>query len=260
VVKASSIIQYLEKKYPLNLGYDWDNNGIQIGDETKQVKKVMIALEITKSVVDEAIMKKVDMIISHHPLIFKPVSSIHYNTIQGKKIIDLIKNDILVYSMHTNYDIADGGLNDNFATILNLQDVEKFSMIDNENGLGRVGQLKAPLSVEKLAQNVTNGPLSSVVSEVKIVGDIKKIVSKVAVIGGNGSKYIHDAHHALADVLITGDVGYHTAVDALELGLALIDIGHFAEKIMEKQIAEELRARFDLDIVVSENLVNPYSV
>jgi dinuclear metal center YbgI/SA1388 family protein len=112
VMILKDIINILEKKYPKYLAEEWDNVGLLIGDEKKDIQKIQISLDITENAVENAIKNNVDLIISHHPFIFSGIKQINTNTILGDKIIKLIKNDIAVYSMHTNLDAAKYGLND----------------------------------------------------------------------------------------------------------------------------------------------------
>src|SRR5690625_2606487 len=111
-VESSAVFQVMEKWAPKKLAYDWDNVGLQLGSYHKQIKKVMITLDVLESVVDEAIKKEVDLIIAHHPILFKPLQQINSDTPIGRTITKLIQNDITVYAAHTNLDIAKGGVND----------------------------------------------------------------------------------------------------------------------------------------------------
>src|SRR5690625_3466285 len=117
----SAIFQALEKWAPKHLAYEWDNVGLQIGSYNRPVKNVMITLDVLESVVDEAIEKNIDLIIAHHPLLFKPVNEINYDTPIGRIIYKLIKNEITVYATHTNLDIAPGGVNDMLCDQLNIE-------------------------------------------------------------------------------------------------------------------------------------------
>jgi len=134
------IIKYFETKYPKELAYEWDNVGIQVGTLNIVANKVLVTLDVTKEVIKEAIDKKVNLIISHHPLLFNPLDKIIFDTPRGWMIKNLIKHNITVYSAHTNYDLAEGGMNDEFAKILKLQNV---GLLDEVDGIGRYGDIEA---------------------------------------------------------------------------------------------------------------------
>jgi len=132
-VNAVDIIRYFESKYPTDLAYEWDNCGLQIGTLNLKTKKVLITLDVTKDVVKEAIKHKVQLIISHHPLMFKPMQTIIFDSPRGWIVKNLIQHNIAVYSAHTNFDVADGGMNDILASKLGLSEI---ALLDDENNNG----------------------------------------------------------------------------------------------------------------------------
>ena len=257
---AKDIIEFLEEKFPPSLAYEWDNIGLQVGDVNQEISKVMIALDGITAVVDEAKKKNVDLIITHHPFIFSGLKSIDFSVPQGRNIQKLIKNDIAIYTIHTNYDVAFGGMNDLLAQKLGLFDVHPFVMIDEVHGLGRIGEVEFDTSLIELAEKIKDQWMHEEVSGIKTVdcGSGCRI-KKVAVIGGSGGKYIHEAKAVGADVLVTGDVTYHMAVDAREIGLNLLDIGHFAEVVMVPHVAGLLAGQFasDVQIILPSGIVSP---
>ena len=255
---VKDIISFLEDKFPPQLAYDWDNIGFQIGDINREVNMIMVTLEATTPVIEEAIQKGIDLIITHHPFIFSPLKSVDFATPQGKNIQKIIKNDIAVYAMHTNYDVATGGMNDILAEKIGLQDIKPFSMIDDVHGLGRIGSLKQAMSMDELAVMLKSGELSNEIDIIRTVETVEDSwVKKVAVIGGSGGKHIHEAKEVGADVLITGDVTYHTALDAKDIGLGLLDIGHYAEVVMEKEVVKLLTGVFKVEVVRPSVSKNP---
>lgn len=246
------VIRYFETKFPKELAYEWDNVGIQVGTLNIVAKKILVTLDVTKEVVKEAIDKKVNMIISHHPLLFTPMDKIIFDTPRGWIIKNLIKHNITVYSAHTNYDTAEGGMNDEFANILDLKNV---NLLDEIAGIGRYGDVEN-ISFSKFLDNLkTNLKLESV----KVIGNTDKTISKVGISGGSGSKHMYQAKMRGCDVYLTGDVTYHTALDAVSLGLTIIDIGHHAEKIFMDAIIKLLSEQFkDIEFIKSEVNTNPY--
>lgn len=253
MIIMNEIITFLEEKFPKHLAYDWDNVGLQIGKKTRITRKIMVVLDVTTAIVDEAVANGVDFIISHHPFIFSPIKTLDLQCPQGKNIEKLIKNDISIYTMHTNYDVASGGMNDLLAKLLQLKNMSKFAMIDDVHGLGRIGELESESTIGELLQNLKSTFHLETIPYTPFDGCIKK----VAVIGGSGGKYIHEAKMAGADVLITGDVTHHTAIDASEIGLGLIDIGHFSETFMTDEIEKLVAQNFEIAIYKTKVGRNP---
>jgi len=259
VILVKDIIDFLENLYPKGLAYEWDNVGLQIGDANKKIKNIMISLDASTAVIDEAIENEIDLLITHHPFMFSSLKSINFSSVIGKNIQKAIKNDITIYSMHTNYDVAENGMNQNLAQTIGLNDIQPFSMIDEVHGLGRIGELDQPMDIEELSNLLYEklAPHVGFISNVEAnnITDIRY----VAVIGGSGGKYIQDAIDAKADVLVTGDITYHTAMEALDLGLTILDIGHYAEVIMEKHIQGLLANNFkdEINVITPGGLRNP---
>lgn len=232
LAKCSDIIKLMEKYAPPELAENWDNIGLMVGEENKEINNILVSLDINDSVIDEAVKNDIDMIITHHPLIFKPIKNINSNTVIGRRIINLIKNDICVYSAHTNLDIAENGTNDTFAQILNLNNIENLCMpvIDNY-GLGKIGELDNYVEFIDLIEKV-----KEIIKSDKIVisGNLKTKVKKVGIGTGKCSarNYIDLAVSKKCDVYITSDIGYHDAQYALEMGICLIDATHYGSEVI----------------------------
>lgn len=236
------IINILEKKFPTKNAENWDNVGLMIGDRRKEIKKIQISLDCTIMAIDKAIKNGVDLILTHHPIIFRGIKKINSDDVLGRKIIKLIQNDIAVYSMHTNLDATKFGLNDLVAEKLgaeNFKIIEKIET-DIESGIGREFRLKKEVNLRdyivfiKEEFNISN---LRVISE-----NIDKPIKKIAVVNGSGMSYWRDAKKLKVDLFITGDVSYHDALDAKESGLSVIDMGHFESEIcFSKIILEELK-------------------
>ncbi|MCL2560576.1 MAG: Nif3-like dinuclear metal center hexameric protein [Turicibacter sp.] len=252
---VKDVVAFLEEKFPPSLAYEWDNIGLQLGDIERETRKILIALDATTPVVDEAVAQGVDLIVTHHPFIFSPVKAIDLTTPQGKNIAKLVKHDITVYSMHTNYDIAPGGMNDVLARKLGLQNVKPFAMVDEVHGLGRVGDLDTEWYLDDWTRDFRKR------SELMVAGRVyggSELIRKVAVIGGSGADHAKEAKAAGADVLVTGDVTYHKAVEAQEIGLSLVDIDHYAEVVMQDAVRDLLKEQFaGVEVVSSTTCKNP---
>ena len=365
-INGHEIIQLFEQFSPKQYAMEGDRIGLQIGRLNKPVHRVMIALDVLEEVVDEAIEKEVDLIIAHHPLIYRPLKNIMTDQMPGRMIEKLLKHDITVYAAHTNLDVAKGGVNDLLAEALELSNTEvlvptheihlkklvvyvpteqckqvkealgnagagaignyshclfsssgigqflpeenanpyigdkgKLEQVNEERietlfpdylekkvvqamikahpyeevaydiyrvdnkgeslGLGRIGEI----------QEVTLGEFANIVKNaldvptVRVVGDLQSKVRKVAVLGGDGNKYISSAKFKGADVYITGDLYYHVAHDAMMMGLNVIDPGHNVEKIMKKGVANYLtkvsvEKGYDVSVFPSEQQTDPF--
>jgi len=343
IPKTSDILGIINKIAPASLAEAWDNPGLQVGDPGADVKRIMVALDPTPDVISSAISSSCQLLVTHHPLIFKPLKSVSAVTPQGRSIHNAIKAGLSVVSMHTNYDIATGGLNDLLAqriglpactplqisttrelvklvvfvpathlenvrsalfphlpaqgnyrncsfaaggegTFLPLEGAQPFIgtvgkqqrvseerlelLVERQNlpralkallashpyeepaydlypllnegeklGLGRVGRLSNPLSLGEYAERIRT-VLSA--PGLRYVGEPSAIVSKIALCSGSGASLLRDAARAGADVLVTGDIKYHDARDAQDLGIALIDAGHFKSEII---MVEEITGR-----------------
>ena len=249
------IIHKFESLYPQNLAYDWDNVGLQIGTLDKDISKVLLTLDITDEVIDEAVNEQVDLIIAHHPLIFSAIKNIKTNTYQGKIIEKLIKNDITLYIAHTNFDISNYGMDSMLANMLGLENLENLDDVTDNEGLGKIGTIsKTPMSEYiKQVKDVFS------VDHVRFIGDLNKDVTRVAISGGSGSSNMFNAVNKKADIFITGDISYHKALDAKSLGINTLDIGHHIEHHfiyhLQKILIEE---GVDIDIITSKINTNPY--
>ena len=331
-VKCQVIIEAMERFAPKCLAENWDNVGLLLGSPSQVIRKILVTLDVTQAVAEKAIQDGVDMIVVHHPIIFKAVNRIRTDLPQGKLLASLLKADIAVYAAHTNLDSATGGVNDVLAAKLELVDsqpltvsytetlyklvvfvptthvevvrtaiteagaghignysrctfgangIGSFLPLENAKpvigrpgvveyveevrletivpekisrrvvkamckahpyeevaydmvqlvapnhslGLGRIGKLRQPTV---LTDFITHVKKSLDIPFVSVAGPLDKVIKKVAVCGGSGASLLQKAAFAGADVLVTGDVKYHEAQDALAAGIAVIDAGHFA--------------------------------
>lgn len=260
MIKVRDIHDFLNKLADENISESWDNVGLMLGNENQEVKRILVCLDVTTSVVYEAIEKNVDLIISHHPLIFKGIKSINFNDFKGNILKELIKNDISVISVHTNLDSAELGLNDYLAKLLNLQDIRV--LVPNKQlegvGLGRIGKLSKPLSLKEFIKFTKN---SLDLNFVKLVKANDKNISSVAILGGSGGSFLYTLPEV--DIYLTGDIGYHEAVDAQEMDINLLDIGHFAEKaskMLLKSYLENLNISKFYEVILSESEKEPFEI
>lgn len=345
------LISTLDFFYPPKLAENWDNVGLLVGDENKKITRVLTALEVTPDVVDEAIERGCEVIVCHHPIIFKSLKNINYSNPSSQLLVKLINADIAVFCMHTNVDIAENGMNDWLSEILELTKLSvlsptkvthyksieievkpnnlsklidllktagvgnigsklidyNVSSINNcielrdgtkkvndiylvksfvkdedvaalsnllklhkiniyrihniENmktiaGIGKIGKIK-PQSLEQLAYKIKN--LFNLKC-VNIVGSREDVITNVAIVGGSGSDYIKAAKDNNCDVLITGDVTFHKAQEALLEGICIIDAGHCVEIVFNDYMADFINILEDVVAFSSEIDTNPFEV
>ncbi|MDE6989499.1 MAG: Nif3-like dinuclear metal center hexameric protein [Lachnospiraceae bacterium] len=240
-MKCYEIIDKLESLSPAEFAEEWDNIGLLAGRRDKEVRTVYIALDATDAVIEEAVRLGADLLLTHHPLIFKKMSRVNTDDFIGRRVCELIRNDISYYAMHTNFDVM--GMADAAADELSLKDRRVLDVTYEDDiskeGCGRVGELKDSMRVEALAGLVKE---KFHVPNVRVFGDLDSPVRTVAVMPGSGGGFIQDALAAGADAMITGDVGHHEGIDAVAQGLAVIDAGHYGiEKLFISYMEEFMK-------------------
>ncbi len=220
---VNDIIEIMDGIAPRELAESWDNAGFLIGRRDNAVKKIMVALDVSPEVVQQAVAQKVDMLITHHPPIFKPLKAICDSSWQSALLLKCIENGIAVYSAHTSLDSVLGGVNDVLAEKLGLQNVTTLvNGCDDGGSLGRVGTLPQKMEFDDFAAMVKR------VLGLDFVTGISagKVVHKVALCGGAGIDFVAEALEHGADTYVTGDIKYHEAQNAVFSGLNLIDATH----------------------------------
>ncbi|MDU6572762.1 MAG: Nif3-like dinuclear metal center hexameric protein [Gemella haemolysans] len=254
---VKDIFNHLNNLADVKLAEKWDNVGLMLGSNDNEVSRVLVCLDVTTNVVEEAIANNVNLIVSHHPLIFKPLKNIDYTTDFKSRIIrNLIKNDISVISFHTNLDSATLGLNDYLAKILKLNEIQVLfeHSLDNTAGLGRIGKLTNPLKLNDFITYIKNCFSLETVSAV--IGDEKEI-STIALLGGSGADFIYTLPEV--DVYLTGDVGYHAALDAIEMKKNIIDIGHFTENLVKDLLLDYI-SELNVEVIKSTVEKSPFKI
>lgn len=220
-MKALALNQCLEEKIPRELSCDWDNDGLMCcPDPDAEIKRVLVALDISEKTVDLAIAEGCDLILSHHPLVFRPVKALTDAQATPRKLIKLVRHGITAMSFHTRLDALEGGVNDVLAARLGLLNVEAFG----ENGelMGRVGEIQTALSLPEFAAFVKEA-----LGAPAVLYNGDRPVKRVAVLGGNGDDFVFAAKAAGADTYVSGRLGYHPMASAREDGINLIEAGHF---------------------------------
>ena len=241
-MRCKDVMEILETLSPVTFAEKWDNVGLLLGREDKTVHKVMLALDATDDVVEQAILQGVDLLVTHHPLLFSSIKRITEADFIGRKILKLIKNDICYYAMHTNFDVM--GMADAAADALGLRHCEVLDITYEDEiaqeGIGRIGKLPKKMSLTDMASQCKK---VFELDTVRIYGESDTEVETVAIVPGSGKDYIDTALSKKADVFITGDIGHHNGLDALEQGLTIIDAGHYGVEKLFVPYMEEFFAK-----------------
>lgn len=240
-MKIYELISKIEKRYPADIQEKWDNSSLQIGSENDVITGIVVGLDVTFELIENAIKNNSNLIITHHPLLFDEITNIT-DDITSKKIKTLIKNEINVYSLHTNYDKVD--MHRKCASYLGLENTELMS-----NDIGIIGEVKNDISIYDLSNLIKD---KFCIKDIMLYSSNKKnTIKKIAVVPGSGKDYLDESILRKADVLITGDVSYHVALRAVEENIIILDVTHDGlEKIFVKEFSNFLR-----DIVNDINII-----
>jgi len=225
-------LDVVHERYPTADAADWDRPGLQVGDPGAPVARVLVTLDVTSAVLDEAVRVPETFVLAHHPLLLRPLHALTTATAAGALALRAARAGIAVAAAHTNLDASDdgAGTSDPVVAVLGLQDVVPLCppVAPGARAMGRVGDLAVPMTLRDVAARIARDlPAPSA----RLCGDPERSVRRVAVLGGSGMSAAADTLAAGADVLVTGDVRHHDALDALELGLAVIDAGHHATEV-----------------------------
>ena len=212
----------LDEKYPRSLSWSWDNDGLMVCTEPdREVTRVLLALDATNEAIAYAVREKCQVLLTHHPMLFRPMRSVTPDFLSGERALTAIKDDLAVISLHTRLDAGQGGVNDTLVEVLGLTVACSFGD-EGAPTLGRIAYLDKETALADFAVHVKNAlgcPM------VQYAGN--RPVKTVAVVGGGGSDFIYPALAAGADTLITGDAGYNITLDASDDGINVIQAGHY---------------------------------
>lgn len=252
-VRISDIYSFLDEKYPFSLQESWDNSGYIVESDSEKCSKILLTLDITNDSVDEAVNKKADLAISHHPVIFNPLKKIQVDT----PVYKLVRNGIGAICMHTNLDIAEGGTN----TVIVGKIAEKLGISANiepleECGLGCIIELEKVVDCDELAE-ILKDIFSIERIKMSMYGEY--ILSKIAICSGSGGSLWKLAKAKGCDALITGDVKHDVWIDANNSKFTIIDCGHFhTENLVLWELRRVLEEKFPMvDVEISESSVDP---
>lgn len=232
-MKIAEIIKEIENYAPLHLQESYDNSGYMCGDPNDNICGILLAIDITEQVINEAIEKNCNLIISHHPLIFRGIKQLTPNNYINRCLIKAIKNGITIYSAHTNIDSVINGVSMTMAERLELQNTAPLLPKDeNGNGLGLIGELECPVPAIEFLKRAKDSFNCNIIKHSHLCKDF---IKRVAVCGGSGAEFIERAIEANADIYITGDIKHHDWFRN-EDKIILADIGHYESEQFTKEL------------------------
>jgi len=254
------LIQILKQQSDESYACSWDNVGLLVGNSEKEVKKVYIALDASDEAVQEAIDEKADLLLTHHPLIFRGMKRITEQDFIGRRVIAMIRADMCYYAMHTNFDVM--GMAELAASRIRLKETVPLEVTCVEDGIaqgiGRAGELERDM---RLSECCTLVKSAFGLKYVKVFGDPEKTVRRAAICPGAGKSDVEQALEAGADVYITGDIDHHTGIDAAACGMAVIDAGHYGiEHIFIPYMAQYLRGQAPQLEIVTQGRAEPFQI
>lgn len=257
----NDVCAWLGEIAPLELAEEWDNVGLLVGDRRRGLERLMTCLTITPTTTAEAIERRADLIVVHHPLPFHPISQLTTDTTVGGLLWDLLGAGVAVYSAHTAFDSASAGINQQWAGQLELAQITPLvpraaTASHAELGSGRRGVLPSPVSLADFAQRCASALATT---QVGVIGEDDRPVSRVAVACGSGGSFLAAARDNDCDCLVTGEADFHACLEAEAGDIGLVLVGHYAsERFAMEQLARSLAAQFaDLDVWASERERDP---
>lgn len=230
---CKDVLDVIENDYPAEYALEWDNVGLLAGRDDKEVERIYVAVDVTEEILREAAECGADLLITHHPLIFGGMKRVTNQDFIGRRILELIRQDISYYTMHTNYDVL--RMARLAADMLNLRDQEVLDITCGTEGIGRIGRFEAPVTLKQCCEEVKR---TFGLEGVRVFGNLGGRIERIAVCPGSGKSVIREALHRGTDVLITGDIGHHDGIDAAAQGMAVIDAGHYG---IEHIFAEDMK-------------------
>lgn len=242
-MQIAELIADLESRIPPPLAESWDNVGLLLGDATRSAQRVMTCLTLTSDVAEEAIHERVDLVITHHPILFKAVKRLTTGTIEGRTLLALAEARVAVYSPHTAFDSAQAGINQGIAASLGLTEIAPLRMHPNgTSGAGRYGRWATPRTLRQLIDAVAQ---QQHVTTTSYVGDLNRPITQVAIACGAAAEFLPDAVAAGCEVLITGEARFHACLEARAVGITLVLLGHYAsERPAVEWLAQDLQSRW----------------
>jgi len=244
---VEQLCTYISDRIPASLSCEWDNDGLMVSpDPHKAVRRVLCSLDVTEEAVDYAISHRFDLIISHHPLIFKGIKTLTPSDPVGRKVLRLVQNGISVISLHTRADAVTDGVNDRLCDLLGIEDPKR--IMEGGEMICRIGEIPEPMPLSEFCQQVKDVLGAPFV----LCADADREVFRVAVCGGDGKDFVSAALAEGADTYLSGRIGYHQMTDAPEMGINLIEAGHYYTETHITEFFAELVTEFIPEAEVEE--------
>jgi len=266
VTDVRAVVDALDQRYPPAWAEQWDRVGLVLGEYDREVRRVLCVVDVVPETADEALEAGAELIVAHHPLLLKPVSSIAPDTFKGRLVHRLIKAGISLYTAHTNADVANPGVSDALAARLGLTGLTPLVPAEGAaagggRGAGRIGTLAEPLTLAGFAA-LAGRTLPPTAGGIRAAGDPERRIERVAVCGGAGDSFLGAATAAGVDAYLCADLRHHPAGEHLAAGgPALLDAAHWAsERPWLDDLAAWLRDTFALDALVSDRDTDPWTV
>jgi len=260
------VVGALDLRYPRAWAEEWDRVGLVLGDFDTPVRRVLCVVDCVPETVGEALAVGADLVVAHHPLLLKPVSSIAPDTFKGRIIHQLIRAGVALYAAHTNADVASPGVSDALAARLELTGLRPLVPARGAaegagRGIGRIGRLPAAMPLAEFTVFAARR-LPATTAGVRAAGDPKRMIHTVAVCGGAGDSFLAAATEAGVDAYLCADLRHHPASEHLAAGgPALLDVAHWAsERPWLDEVAEWLRGSFPVEALVSDLDTDPWTV
>lgn len=231
-MKCKEIIEKLNQRWPETYALSFDNVGLLVGDREQEVHHIFVALDVTDDVLDQAIACGADMIVTHHPLLFSAIKKVTTDDFIGSRIVKMIRHGISYYAMHTNFDVM--GMANLNALSLQLRDTEVLEVTyegadGKREGIGRTGMLQKEMTLKDFSVFVKE---QLGLEMVRVYGDLDTMISRVAISSGSGKSMVKEAIRSGVQVLVTGDIDYHTGIDAVAQNLMIVDAGHYGTEMI----------------------------
>lgn len=255
---VEQICQFLDELAPPELAEDWDNVGLLIGRKPREIHKLMTCLTLTTDVAKEAITQGVNIVITHHPVLFRGTKQISDETSEGEMLLMLIENGVAVYSPHTRFDSSITGINQQLAESFGLQEIRPLRAHDEmeQSGSGRMGSRADSLTLQQFLSVVKH---ATGAEYVEFVGDRAAPVKSVGVACGAAIEFLTDAISLGCDTFVTGEARFHAALEARSSGINLVLLGHYSsERTGVETLAQMIAAKFpEIDCFPSRNECDP---
>jgi dinuclear metal center YbgI/SA1388 family protein len=263
----ADVVDAVHRRYDPSTAAEWDSVGLTCGDPDQPVRRVLLAVDAVTATVDEALAWGADLLLTHHPLLFRPVTSVAATTPAGRLVHRLVRGGCALLAAHTNADVARDGVSEALADVLGVRHAAPVlpSAADPSTGVGRVGDLDAAVPLGRFAVLVRDA-LPRTAHGVRVAGDPDRAVRRVAVLSGSGGDDLAAASRVGADVVVTSDLRHHVASEHLAAGgPALVDVAHFASEwpwlpVAARLLAADLAARgFAVETRVSTLVTDPWT-